>query len=123
MDGGGEVRRRCPDRLLGARSHAHYFGPGIFKTEALWDIADGKGHSARQTLVYLDEDPPGWRGWPGSWGGTTPEIADIESSSPVGLAQHHQWHQPASLAQGAKPAYPVTPLETHKIRVRRALSS
>ncbi len=100
-------------------SHAHYFQRGIFKTEGLWDVADGDGPRVRQTLVDLDQDPPGWLSWPGAWGGTTPSIAAIESSSPTGPRQHAQWHDPNYLAARVRPAQPARPLQVKTIAISR----
>jgi hypothetical protein len=101
-------------------SHAHYFQRGIFKTEGLWDVADGDGPRVRQTLVDLDQDPPGWLWWPGMWGGTTPSIAAIESSSPTGPRQHAQWHDPNYLAVRVRPIQPASPLRVRTIATSRA---
>ena len=104
-------------------SHAHYFERGVFKTEGLWDVADGGGERVRQTLVYLDQNPPGWLSWPGMWGGTLPSIPDIEDSSPTGPSRHGQWRDPASLLAKARPATPAKPAQIKPVRIRRVSSN
>lgn len=100
-------------------SHAHYSESGIFKTEALWDVADGRGPRPVQTLVYLDQDPPGWLLWPGLWGGTTPGIQDIESPSPAGPRGHRQWDDPSYLITKARDVQPARPLRIKRIQIER----
>lgn len=100
-------------------SHAHYIESGIFKTEGLWDVADGRGPRPNQALVYLDEDPPGWLLWPGIWGGTVPGIAEIESSSPAGPRGHRQWDDPGYLVSKARDVRSAKPQRIRRIESRR----
>ncbi|HSS04177.1 MAG TPA: Vps62-related protein [Solirubrobacterales bacterium] len=81
-------------------SHASYFEPGTHWTGHWFDHADGRRRSPDQELIVVAEGEPEWHwlGWPGRWGDTVEGDLPIDSSSPVGPAQHAQWDEPGSLA-------------------------
>jgi hypothetical protein len=112
---------QAPVAFSALGSHAHYIQSGIFKTEGLWDVADGRGPCPVQKLVYLDEDPPGWLLWPGTWGGTMPGIPEIESPSPPGPRGHRQWDDPSYLIAKARDVQPAKPPQITRIKIRRGL--
>ena len=113
--------RGTPVAFSALGSHAHYFESGIFKTEGMWDVCDGRGPRPQQTLVYLDENPPGWLSWPGTWGGTLPGIPGIESNSPDGPERHRQWQDPAYLAGLVRDPLSAQPANPKRIKIRRDL--
>lgn len=77
-------------------SHASYFEPGLYQTEALFDLADGqRGAPGSLELEVVEGDGPPWVSWPGVWGGTRARIEKIESDSPAGPHDRALWRDPA----------------------------
>jgi hypothetical protein len=105
-----------PDTPLvfpGRGSHASYFEPGVYETEAWFDIADGRRapRNAELSLDVIESDSePGWVAWPGRWGDTEPNIPGIEQPSPHGPCGHGQWNDPELLLDTAvtRDAQPLT---------------
>lgn len=81
-------------------SHAAYFEPGVFGTDAWIDIADGRRSSPQSTLLIVDDDA-GWTRWRGRWGDTEARIDGVESDSPDSPCMHPQWTDPLVLFQQA----------------------
>jgi hypothetical protein len=84
-------------------SHASYFEPGLYETEAWYDVCDGARSAATTELVILrDDDLPGWATWQGRWGDTQAPIKRVFSSSPPGpIMQTEKWFHPSRWADGA----------------------
>jgi hypothetical protein len=102
----GQVRKTDDGRPLvfSARgSHASYFEPGLYSTEAWYDVCDGKRSAAKTELVILREaDLPGWARWQGQWGDTEAPIKRVFSPSPPGpIRQTAKWNTPGKWADGA----------------------
>jgi hypothetical protein len=102
-------------------SHASYFEPGLFETQAWIDIADGK-RSAKQTdLIILGNDLPEWAQWQGRWGDTEPRIRGLHTPSPKGPVMHGaQWSHPGRWAKTAVERTARTPSKASDIEVARA---
>ena len=86
-----------PDTPLvypGRGSHASYFEPGLYETEAWFDIADGKRRTPELELEIVRDASPPWIAWPGQWGDTEPAVPGLEQPSPAGPAAHDQWLDP-----------------------------
>ena len=81
-------------------SHASYFESGPHFTGTWWDQNDAKGGQIAPAVTALDPQPK-WVGWPGAWGDTKATISPLDSSSPVGPAQHAQWGDPLRLVATA----------------------
>jgi hypothetical protein len=101
-----QVRRTEDGRpiVFSARgSHASYFEPGLYETEAWYDVCDGARSAATSELVILREDDlPGWAKWKGQWGDTEAPIKRVFSPSPHGpIAQAEKWFHPGRWAEGA----------------------
>jgi hypothetical protein len=78
-------------------SHACYFEPGMYVTEARYDVADGRRLGPPLSLEVLHEEPQGWLAWPGRWGASAKGRTTTLSSSPRGPAFHAQWQDPRVL--------------------------
>src|SRR5262249_49455850 len=78
-------------------SHASYFEPGFHKTEAWYDLADGKRNSPRCALEVVDDAAPPWIDWPGVGGDTPSKVGGIDQPSPRGPSAHAQWTNPNSI--------------------------
>jgi hypothetical protein len=72
-------------------------------------------------MVNLDDDPPSWLAWPGHWGGSQPRVPLIDSWSPVGPAQHEQWHEPNKLLAKARGHEPEELPPAPHVQLRRWL--
>ena len=118
-----EVNRdgTAPIVYPGRGTHASYFEPGLHKTAVWWDIVDGLRPAPASRLVVLDDNPPGWLGWPGRWGATQPRIPAIDSWSPVGPARHGQWNDPQDLLGKARGHERSKPPPAPSVRVLRQL--
>ncbi len=106
-------RRDTPLVFPGRGSHASYFEPGVYETEAWFDIADGRRAPRNRDLrleVIESDFAPGWVAWPGRWGDTEPTIRGIEQPSPHGPCCHEQWKDPQLLLDTAvtRIAQPLT---------------
>jgi hypothetical protein len=100
-------------------SHASYFEPGLHRTEAWWDMADGLREAPRSRLVDLDSEPPSWLQWPGRWGATKPRYPwDLDS--PPGPSEHGHWHDPRRLLNKAKAHQRLEPPPAPQPSVRRS---
>jgi hypothetical protein len=111
-----------PDTPLvfpGRGSHASYFEPGLYETEAWFDIADGKRTTPELTLEIVEDAKPPWIGWPGRWGDTEPRLAGVEQPSPPGPAQHAQWADPSVLLPTALERAPAHPAAAPEVVVSR----
>src|SRR4051812_13056194 len=101
-----EVRKTADGRpiVFSARgSHASYFEPGLYSTQAWYDVCDGE-RSAKQTdlVILRDDDLPGWAKWHGYWGDTKAPIKRVFSDSPRGpIKQTEKWSHPGRWADGA----------------------
>jgi hypothetical protein len=84
-------------------SHASYFEPGLYSTEAWYDVCDGARSASITELVILDENAlPGWARWQGYWGDTKAPIKRVFSDSPRGpIKQTEKWSHPGRWADGA----------------------
>ena len=84
-------------------SHASYFEPGLYETEAWYDVCDGARSAHATELVILREnDLPGWAQWQGQWGDTEAPIKRVFSPSPHGpIKQTEKWLHPGRWAEGA----------------------
>jgi len=102
----------------GLGSHASYFRAGIYKRH-IFDSADGGRPGRKLRLVFLDQDPPPWLEWEGSWGGTHPRIPKVESDSPPGPAQHRQWHDPNGFLEKATAPEKGDRLRSERVRMLR----
>jgi hypothetical protein len=101
-----------PDTPLvypGRGSHASYFEPGLYETEAWFDIADGKRRTPELELEIVQDASPPWIAWPGRWGDTEPRIVGLEQPSPAGPAAHAQWADPDVLRATAITRAPARP--------------
>jgi VPS62-like protein len=106
----------------GRGSHASYFEPGKYKTEAWYDISDGTRSAKETDLVILDDDNlPGWIQWQGQWGDTEPRIKGLHTPSPRGpIKQEKKWFHPTEWAKGAaKRKTPEKAPDASGIRVAR----
>jgi hypothetical protein len=81
-------------------SHAAYFEPGVFGTDAWIDIADGRRPSPRSTLLIVD-DATGWARWRGRWGDTEARVDGVESDSPDSPCERPHWTDPLVLLEQA----------------------
>jgi hypothetical protein len=122
----GDVRR-APDNgqtplvFPGRGSHASYFEPGLWETEAWYDIADGRRRTPPLELQTLRDGDPRWVAWPGQWGDTEPQLLPgLESGSPPGPARHAQWRDPHVLLESAVTRAPATPPPPPEVAVERA---
>ena len=95
-----EDRPDTPLVFVGRGSHASYFEPGVYGTEAWFDIAEGDGFAPELALEVVDGGPP-WTLWPGVWGATRARVKKLESDSPGGPSTHDQWEDPAKLVAKA----------------------
>jgi hypothetical protein len=84
-------------------SHASYFEPGLYSTQAWYDVCDGARSAAHTDLLILKEDElPGWARWQGFWGDTTAPIKALFSPSPRGpIRQTEKWSHPGRWANSA----------------------
>jgi len=84
-------------------SHASYFEPGMYETEAWYDVCDGaRAASSTELVILRDEDLPGWAKWQGQWGDTEAPIKKVFSPSPKGpIKQTEKWFHPSRWADGA----------------------
>lgn len=96
-----EVERQggSPVVYVARGSHAAYFVPGLHRTEAWFDVADGQRRAPRLRLELLGEDGPPWATWHGRWGDTQPRFAKIDTPSPDGPGPHRQWDDPNALVE------------------------
>jgi hypothetical protein len=104
----------------GRGSHASYFQPGEYETEAWFDIADGKRPARELELEVLREGhEPSWALWPGFWGDTKKGgvAAALEDDSPKGPCRHDEWRDPAALVTHAM-VRPRRPRKPPMVRVR-----
>jgi hypothetical protein len=112
-----------PDTPLvypGRGSHASYFEPGLYQTEAWFDIADGKRRTPELDLMIVDDADPPWIAWPGQWGDTEPRVLrGPEQPSPHGPAAHAQWSNPETLRQTAITRAPQRPAPPPEVTVSR----
>jgi hypothetical protein len=124
-----EVRKTDDGRpvVFSARgSHASYFDPGLYETEAWYDVCDGERTAASTELVILREDDlPGWAKWQGQWGDTEAPIKKVFSPSPKGpIKQTEKWFHPGRWADGAaERRAPGTPMAAPPIKVARVKDS
>jgi hypothetical protein len=99
--------RRTPDGrpvvFSGRGSHASYFEPGLYETEAWYDVSDGARTASSTELVILrDDDLPGWAKWQGQWGDTEAPIKKVFATSPKGpIQQTEKWFHPGRWADNA----------------------
>lgn len=100
-------------------SHASYFEPGLYETEAWFDIADGKRRTPELELEVVEDDAPPWIGWPGMWGDTEPSIPGVEQPSPPGPARHAQWDDPKTLLETAVIRAAERPAEAPQVAIAR----
>jgi hypothetical protein len=103
-------------------SHASYFEPGLYETEAWYDVCDGARHASSTELVILrDDDLPGWAQWQGQWGDTEAQIKKVFSASPKGpIKQTEKWLHPGRWAdRAAERRAPNTPKAAPPIKVAR----
>jgi hypothetical protein len=125
----GQVRKTDDGRPLvfSARgSHASYFEPGLYETEAWYDVCDGARSAATTELVILlEDDLPGWAKWQGVWGDTEAPIKRVFSPSPRGpIKQTEKWFHPGRWADGAgerrKPGRPkdAPPIDVWRVKDR-----
>jgi hypothetical protein len=119
--------RKTPDGrplVFSARgSHASYFDPGLYETEAWYDVCDGERQANSTDLVILlEDDLPGWAKWQGQWGDTEAPIKRVFSPSPKGpIKQTEKWLHPGRWADGAgERRTPGTPKAAPPISVARA---
>ncbi len=101
-----EVRKTADGRpiVFSARgSHASYFEPGLYSTQAWYDVCDGARSAAHTELVVLEDgELPGWARWEGFWGDTKAPIKKLLSPSPRGpIRQTEKWSHPGRWADGA----------------------
>jgi hypothetical protein len=84
-------------------SHASYFEPGLYSTEAWYDVCDGARSASATELVILHEDSlPGWARWQGYWGDTKAPVKRLFSDSPRGpIKQTEKWLHPGRWADSA----------------------
>jgi hypothetical protein len=111
-----------PDTPLvypGRGSHASYFEPGLYETEAWFDIADGKRHTPELQLELVEDHAPPWISWPGMWGDTEANIPGLEQPSPRGPASHTQWQDPKALLESAVTRAAQRPAEPPQVAVAR----
>jgi hypothetical protein len=104
--GWSDVRKTDDGRpiVFSARgSHASYFEPGLYETEAWYDVCDGARSAKATELVILRENElPGWAKWQGQWGDTEAPIKRVFSPSPHGpIKQTEKWFHPGRWADGA----------------------
>jgi hypothetical protein len=103
-------------------SHASYFEPGLYDTEAWFDVADGEGPSRNLELEVIGGAAPAWALWPGRWGDTEPGegklkwlmrlfkgLRKIQSASPDAPCAHSQWCDPDKLLSEATARAPTLP--------------
>jgi hypothetical protein len=111
-----------PDTPLvypGRGSHASYFEPGLYETEAWFDIADGKRTTPELELEIVQDASPPWIAWPGQWGDTEPSVPGLEQPSPAGPAAHGQWVDPDLLRATAIRRTPTRPQPPPDVVVSR----
>jgi hypothetical protein len=127
--GWSEVRKTDEGRpiVFSARgSHASYFEPGLYETEAWYDVCDG-ARSAQSTELFIlrENELPGWAKWQGQWGDTEAPIKRVFSPSPHGpIRQTEKWFHPSRWAEGAaerrKPRRPkdAPPIDVWRVKDR-----
>ena len=107
-------------------SHASYFEPGLFETEAWYDVCDGaRSASATELVILRESDLPGWAKWEGQWGDTEAPIKRVFSPSPRGpIKQTKKWLHPGSWADDAaerrRPGRPrdAPPIDVWRVKDR-----
>jgi hypothetical protein len=116
----GDRRPDAPLVYPGRGSHASYFEPGLYQTEAWFDIADGKRRTPELTLEVVQDAAPPWIAWPGQWGDTEPRVPGLEQPSPRGPSAHAQWTDPETLRGTAITRAPARPAPPPDVVVSRA---
>jgi hypothetical protein len=85
-------------------SHASYFRPGVYQTDAWADVCDGDRPAPALAPILLDATTT-WAAWPGRWGdtkaATTGPGKSLTSNSPDGPCRHAQFKDPKKLFDDA----------------------